>query len=331
MLLGAVALVLLIACANVANLLLARSTERSREMVVRAAVGASRRRLMQQLLTESAVLAALAAICGAWLARLGVVALIALAPADLPRVEEIHVDATALLFTLLVSMVASFIFGLAPALQISRVQLVDGLREGGKGTSIGARGGRARSAFVVAEIALAMVLVAGAALLARSLAALSEVEMGFDSDRLLVVRTAVPIKGRDDAPRATAMYRDLLADLRALPGVETVGGVTSLPTAVRSNGRYAVEGVPAPANGRGPQAILNVVTPDYFKTLRVPLRIGRDFADGDRLDAMFVAIVNESLARTSFAARTRSAGASSAASSAKSRRQVGEGLRPLKK
>ncbi len=146
-----------------------------------------------------------------------------------------------------------------------------------------------------------MVLVAGAALLARSLAALSEVEMGFDSDRLLVVRTAVPIKGRDDAPRATAMYRDLLADLRALPGVETVGGVTSLPTAVRSNGRYTVEGVPAPANGRGPQAILNVVTPDYFKTLRVPLRSGRDFADGDRLDAPFVAIVNESLARTSFA------------------------------
>ena len=253
-LLGAVALVLLIACANVANLLLARSTVRSREMVVQGggrrepppvdSAAAHRERRARGLVRRSV---------GAWLARLGV------RGADRhgarptwPRVDEIHVDATALLFALLVSMVASFIFGLAPALQISRVQLVDGLREGGKGTSIGARGGWARSAFVVAEIALAMVLVAGAALLARSLAALSEVDMGFDSDRLLVVRTAVPIKGRDDAPRATAMYRDLLADLRALPGVETIGGVTSLPTAVRSNGRYAVEGVPAPA--RRPRA-----------------------------------------------------------------------------
>ena len=301
-LLGAVVLVLLIACANVGNLLLSRSSVRTREMVVRAAVGASRKRLVQQLLTESVVLGVAAGLCGMWLARLGVRALVALAPADLPRVDEVSVDAVALLFALLVALIASFLFGLAPALQISRVHLAGGLREGGKGTSIGARGGWARSAFVVAEVALAMVLVAGAGLLARSLAALSAVDMGFETDRLLVVRTAVPIRTLEEAPRATAFYRDLLADLRAVPGVESIGGVTSLPTVVRSNGRYAIEGVAAmaPSSPAAPQAVLNVVTPGYFPTLGVALRRGRDFTDSDRRGAPMVAIVNEALARQSF-------------------------------
>ena len=301
-LLGAVALVLLIACANVANLLLARSTGREREMVVRAAVGAGRWRLVRQLLTESAVLGIAAALLGGWLARLGVVALVALAPADLPRLDEIRVDATALAFALIVALVASFLFGLAPALQMSRVQLVDGLRQGGKGSSIGARGGWARGAFVVAEVALAVVLVFGAGLLARSLIALASVEMGFSAERLLVLRTTVPVRGMEDAPRATAFYRDLLADLRAVPGVIAIGGVTSLPTAVRSNGGYAIEGGSSllETGVRSPQAIYNVVTPDYFRALRVPLKSGRDFGDGDRRGAPFVAIVNESLARAAF-------------------------------
>jgi putative ABC transport system permease protein len=293
-LLAAVGLVLLIACANVANLLLARATAREREMVVRAAVGAGRLRLIQQLLTESALLAVLSALCGLWLARLGVVALVALAPADLPRIDEIRVDGTVLTFAL---------FGLAPALQVSRVHLVDGLRQGGKGSSIGARGAWARSVFVVAEVALAVVLVFGAGLLARSLIALAAVDMGFAPDRLLVVHTAVPIRGMPDAPRATAFYRDLLADVRALPGVASVGAVTSLPTAIRSNGGYSIEGRPTLAQTgiRSPQALFTVTTPDYFRTLRVPFRSGRDFNDGDRRDAPFVAIINESLARASFA------------------------------
>ena len=301
MLLGAVALVLLIACANVANLLLSRSSARSREMVVRAAVGASRLRLIRQLLTESVVLGVAAGLFGAWLARLGVRALVVLAPADLPRLAEIHVDAVALVFSVLVALAASLIFGLAPALHVSRVQLVDGLREGGKGTSIGARAGWARSAFVVAEVALAMVLVAGAGLLARSLAALSAVDMGFDSERLLVVRTAFPVSNFAEAPRATAFYRDLLADLRAVPGVEAIAGVTSLPTVVRSNGGYSIEGSPNPGQTtRSPQALLNVVTPNYFRTLRVRVTKGRDFTDADRQGAPMVAIVNEALARASF-------------------------------
>jgi predicted permease len=301
-LLGAVGLVLLIACANVANLLLARSTAREREMVVRAAVGAGRARLVRQLLTESAVLGLAAAVVGIWLARLGVLTLVALAPADLPRLDEIRVDAAALGFAVAVALAASVIFGLAPALQISRMQLVDGLRQGGKGSSIGARGGWARSAFVVAEVALAVVLVFGAGLLARSLVALASVELGFSAEQLLVVRTVVPVRGRQDAPRATAFYRDLLADLRATPAITAIGGVTSLPTAVRSDGSYAIEGQSdlKQTGIRSPQAVLNVVTPDYFRAMRIPFKRGRDFADSDRLDAPLVAIINAALARASF-------------------------------
>ncbi len=301
-LLAAVGMVMLIACANVANLLLARSTGREREMVVRAAVGAARGRLFRQLVTESVVLALAAAACGIWFAHLGVLALTAVAPANLPRLDETRVDGTVLLFALLVALAASVLFGLAPALQVSRVQLVDGLRQGGKGTTLGSRGAWARSVFVVAEIALAVVLVFGASLLGRSLAAVAAVELGFTPEQLLVLNTAVPVRDRADAPRATAFYRDLLTDVRALPGVSAAGAVTTLPTVVRSNGSYAIEGRTSFAQGgvRLPQALFIVSTPDYFRTLRVPLKAGRDFNDGDTNDAPLVAIINEALARTSF-------------------------------
>ena len=301
-LLAAVGLVLLIACANVANLLLARSTSREREMVVRAAVGAGRGRLIRQLLTESVLLALLAGAAGMWLGRLGVLGLVALAPPDLPRLDEIRIDSVVLGFSLLMALVASVLFGLAPALQVSRVQLVDGLRQGGKGSSIGSRGGWARSAFVVAEVALAVVLVFGAGLLGRSLVELASVQMGFVAEQLLVLRTAVPVRSFQDASRATAFYRDLLADLRAVPGVAAVGAVTSLPTSIRSNGGYWLEGGPGPdqTGVRAPQALFIVSTPDYFRALRIPVSRGRDFNDGDRQDAPFVAIVNEALVRASF-------------------------------
>ena len=301
-LLGAVALVLLIACANVANLLLARATSREREMVVRAAVGASRIRLLRQLLTESAVLGIVSGVLGIWLAQFGVTALIATAPANLPRIAEVKVDTVVLAFAMIIALLASFLFGLAPALQVSRVQLSEGIRQGGKGSSIGARGGWARSAFVVAEVALAVVLVVGASLLARSLVALASVNMGFAPEKLLVLRTVVPVRTFQEAPRATAFYRDLLTDLRTLPGVDAVGGVTSLPTAVRSNGGYQIEGrIQQGQTGvRSPQALFTVVTPDYFRTMRVPVRNGRDFNDGDRTGATFVAIINEALARAAF-------------------------------
>jgi predicted permease len=301
-LLAAVAIVLLIACANVANLLLARATVRQREMVVRAAIGAGRGRLVRQLLTESASLGVTAGVAGVLLAQAGVAAFVALAPAELPRADEIQVDLAALGFTLLISLASSIVFGMAPALHVSRVQLGDGLRQGGKGAALGARGGWARSGFVVAEMALAVVLVVGAALLGRSLAALAAVDMGFAPGQLLVLQTDVPVETFEAAPRATAFYRDLLPDLRAVPGVISVAGVTSLPTAVRSNGGYWLEGGPGPEQQgiRSPQAIFNVVTPDYFRTMRIPMAAGRDFTEADRHDAPFVAIINEALARASF-------------------------------
>jgi predicted permease len=189
-----------------------------------------------------------------------------------------------------------------PALQTSRVRLATGLREGGKGTSIGAGGNWARSAFVVAEIALAVALVAGAGVLARSLAALAAVNMGFTPERLLVLSTQFPLRTFDEAPRATLFYRDLLADVRTLPGVDAAGGVTSMPTAMRSNGTFVIDGSTPllPAGARSPQAILNVITPDYFRTLRVPVTSGRDFSDADTRDAPFVAIVNQALVRAVF-------------------------------
>jgi predicted permease len=248
------------------------------------------------------VLGIVSGLLGVWLARFGVMALIATAPATLPRVSEVQVDAFVLGFALVVAMLASFLFGLAPALQVSGVRLSDGIRQGGKGSSIGARGAWARNLFVVAEVALAALLVVGAGLLSRSLVALTTIDMGFEPEQLLVVRTQVPIKTSNEAPRATAFYRDLLPELRALPGVEAAGAVTSLPTLVRSNGGYQIEGrADLREQGvRSPQALFTVVTPDYFRTLRVPVTKGRDFTDADRREAPFVAIVNGSLARAAF-------------------------------
>ena len=300
---AAVAVVLLIACANVANLLLARAAMRTREMVVRVAVGASRARLVRQLLTESAVLGISAALLGAWLARLATKALLAFAPASLPQINSVQVDLVALGFALTVALAASLLFGLAPALQVSRVQLSEGLRQGGKGSAAGGRTGLTRSAFVVAEVALALMLVVGAGLLGRSLAALVSVDMGFDGDRVLVLRTVVPVPSFKEAARATDFYRDLFTDVRSLPGVEAAAGVTSLPTQVRSTGSYQIDGPGVSLDtfaGGGPQAVMNVVTPDYFRTLRVPMRQGRDFTDADRRGAPMVAIINEELARLTF-------------------------------
>ncbi len=301
-LLAAVGFVLLIACANVANLLLARAASRGRELVVRAAVGAGRMRLVRQMLTESVTLALIAGAGGVLLARWGVTALLALAPPDLPRLDEVTVDVTALTFALLVSIAASMLFGLAPAWHVARVDLADGLRQGGKGSALGVRGAWARKAFVVTEIALAVALVVGAGLLGRSLVALANVDMGFARDRLVVLRTVVPVAGREQFPRAIATYRSLLTELRGLPGVVSAGAVTSLPTLVRSNGGYWIQGGPGPEvlGMKSPQALFTVVTPDYFRTLQIPVARGRDFNDGDRLDAPFVAIINEQLAKDAF-------------------------------
>jgi predicted permease len=305
-LLGAVAVVLLIACANMASLLLAKSTARTREIAIRAAVGASRGRIIRQLIVESMVLAGIAAVAGFLLAVWGADALVALAPAGVPRLNETRPDGWVLAFTLGISILSSVLFGLAPALHASKVDLNDALKQGGGRSVTGGSGGRIRSVLVVAEIALSVMLVVGAGLLLRSFHALMNVDNGFRPERVLVAKTAYPVSGIDEykasRTRAVGFYHDLLDDLRSVPGVSAAGGTMASPGWVRSNGGYWVDRLP-PQNERtvnAPQAVFSIITSGVFQTLGVPLKAGRDFSDADKFEAPYVAIVNEALARKAF-------------------------------
>jgi putative ABC transport system permease protein len=300
LLLGAVTLVLLIACANVANLLLAKSTTRTREIAIRAAVGASRARIIRQLITESLLLAVLSAVAGLLLAVWGSAALVALAPKNVPRLAETSVDGWVLAFTLGLSVISSLLFGLAPALHASRVDLNDALKQGG-GRAVVGGGGRIRAALVVAEIALSVVLLAGAGLLIKSFNALHNVALGYHPEHVLVMETSVPASDEKSARRATSFYKDLLHDVAALPGVTASGATRSTPGHVPSDGSYFLDHLPPQDQmGNAPGAVLSVVTPGAFAALGIPLRTGRDFNDGDIFEAPFAAIVNEALARQSF-------------------------------
>ena len=298
---GVVVVVLLIACANVSNLLLARATSRARELGIRAALGASRARVVRQLITESVLLASLAGVASVLFATWGIRGLVALAPAGLPRVNEVHVDLRVMVFAFAVSLAASVIFGLAPALYASRSDLNDAIKQGGR-TMSGGGGSRMRAALIVFETAAAVVLVIGAGLLIRSFAALSQVDLGFRTERLLVADTAVPVANRDPAGEGVRFYRNLLPQLAAIPGVQSAAAVMGVPTVVRSNGGYAIEGGMTfeQMGVRSPQAIFTVNTPGYFATLGIPILKGRDFADTDNENAPLVAVVNDALARASF-------------------------------
>jgi len=300
---GVVVVVLLIACANVSNLLLARASSRTRELGIRAALGASRTRVVRQLVTESVLLASLAGVASVVIAAWGIRGLVALAPAGLPRINEVHVDLRVLLFASAVSLAASLIFGLAPALHASRSDLNEVMKQGGR-TMSGGGSHRMRAALIVFETAAAVVLVIGAGLLIRSFAALSQVDLGFRTERLLVADTAVPTASRDVAAVGVQFYRSLLPQLAAIPGVESAAAVMGVPTNVRSDGGYAIEGGPTfeQMGVRSPQAILTVATPGYFATLGVPVIKGRDFTEADIDSAPLVAVVNEALARASFPA-----------------------------
>ena len=299
-LLGAVALVLLIACANMANLLLARATARTREMAIRAAIGAGRGRIIRQLIVESLVLALSAGAAGLMLALWGVRALVALAPADTPRLAETSIDATVLLFTLMVSVGASLVFGLAPAFQASRIDLSDALKQGGL-RAAGGRAGRIRSALVAAEIAMSVILVAGAGLLLKSFVALHNVALGFRTENVLLMETAVPASGANDR-RAAAFYERLLSAANAMPGVRTAGATRVPPGGVSSWGSYWVDRIPQRDRGseNAPQAVFSVVAPGTLDALGVPLRYGRDFNNSDSYEAPRTALVNEALVKRSF-------------------------------
>ena len=302
LLLGAVSLVLLIACANMATLLLAKATSRTREMAIRAAVGASRGRIVRQLITESMVLAVASGIAGLLLAIWGSSALVAIAPRNIPRLAETSIDGWVLAFTFGVSVLASLLFGLAPAIQASKVDLNDSLKRGAA-RSVGGGAGRIRAALVVAEIALSVVLLAGAGLLMRSFVAMHNVALGFRPEHVLVMGASVPASDLESRRRAARFYRDLLAEAAALPGVSAAGATWSPPGHVGSWGGYWIDHLPAPEGltVSAPQAVFSVVAPGTFATLGIPLKRGRDFNDSDIYDAPFTALINESLARRSFA------------------------------
>jgi putative ABC transport system permease protein len=299
LLLGAVAVVLLIACANTATLLLGKATARTREVAVRAALGASRRRIVRQLITENLLLALIAGAAGLLLAYGGSRVLIALAPAGVPRLDETAADRWVLTFTLAVSIVTSFLFGLVPALYASRLDLNHALRQGG--TRSGVSGGmvRMRGALVVAEIALAVVLLCGAGLLIRSFVALHNVNLGFRPENVLVMRATVPVPIQAQA--ASRFFQDLLPTIAHVPGVLSAGATMAPPGNIESSGGYFIGHLPDhPDWTSAPTAVLSVIAPGTFMALGIPLKHGRDFSDSDTADKPPVAIINETLVRNSF-------------------------------
>ncbi len=304
-LMGAVGLVLLVACANVANLLLARATARSREMALRAALGAGRRRLVGQLLIEAVLLGLAGGAAGLVLAFAGVGALLRMAPPNLPRVEEIHVDMAALLFNLSVSLGAAALFGLWPALRATRVDLHDALKQGGtRGVFGGGRSEWVRGALVAAEVALALVLTLGAGLLFRSFLALNSVDLGYRTEGRMVLTASIPAKTEAQHLQAGATFERIFAALRELPGVTAAAGVMGLPSGpYGSDGLYAVEGIHDFRSGQFdklPHAGFRLASTGYFAALGVPLVAGRDFSERDTYEAEPVAIVSATLARQVF-------------------------------
>ncbi|MGH7346104.1 MAG: ADOP family duplicated permease [Candidatus Rokuibacteriota bacterium] len=302
-LMAAVAVVWVIGCVNIANLLLARASNRMREMALRAALGAGRGRVIRQLLTESCVLAGAAALTGLVLASMLVQGVVALAPADLPRLDEVRMDVTVVLFALGLSLVSTMIFGLVPALHVSRLDLSDGLKQGGSKATGARTATRLRSALVVAEVALSVVLLAAAGLLLRSFQALQDQDLGFTTERVLVANTEYPV-GEDGAeiPARIRFYQGVLDRLRAVPGVHSAAGAAYLgmgrePRAPRD---YFIEGQPERRPGERPQAEHYAITSDYFKTLAIPVLAGRDFAPTDTTDRPGIAIINQTLARVAF-------------------------------
>ena len=299
LMLGAVGLVLLIACANVASLLLARALTRHRECAIRAALGASRGRLVRQLLVEHLLLFLVGGLLGMALARAVVDALVSLAVAEgyVPERLAIAVDARVLVFGLLLSLVAGLSFGLAPAFQASRVNPGDGLRDGGQSATGGRRRGRARRLLVVSELALSLVLLVGGGLMIRSFLNLQSVPTGFAADNLLMAWS----DGGRDFPAAMGFWRTVLTEARALPGVEQVALTSRPPVHDVRELHFEVEGQPpVPTAQERPRAGDVLVSADYFRVLHIPVVAGRPFSDGDRGGAPPVAIVSESLAHRFF-------------------------------
>ena len=311
-LLGTVAFVLLIACANVANLLLVRASSRRGEMAMRSALGAGRRRLIRQLLTESVLLAMVGSALGMAVAWSVLGLLVRLSPPGLPRVDQVSIDVTVLLFVTVVALLAGIGFGVAPALQVSGANLVEATQESR------VRRQRGRAALVVAEVALSLILLAGAGLMIRSFVKLQNLDLGFESENVLTAQIFLPgnrypvdpAQFRPTPPgvapqlsKPAAFYSQLIETLATTPGLESIGAVSSLPlnpVGIDYDMPVIVEGRPKPRVGEEPQADFRMATPDYFRTMRIALKSGRLFTDFDGPDSTPVMIVNDTMASQIF-------------------------------
>ena len=296
--------VLLIACANIANLLLARRSGREKEMPVRASLGAGQWRMIRQLLTESLLLSALGCAAGLAFGDLGVMAIRGLHAGILPSVGKVELDSTVLWFTLAVALFTGLLFGLAPAIHISRPRLHDAMKEAGRDGSGGRRGQRIRNALVISEIAFSLLLVTGASLTIRSFYGLLRVDPGFRTDHILTMRVNLPSATYPSGPPVSQVFLQLLDRIRALPGVQSAGAISQLPMGgVRSSGSVYVESSNEPVLQHSPpfpygytETDLIFATPGYFETMTTRLAAGRTFSDGDTAPSTEVAIVDTKFA-----------------------------------
>jgi putative ABC transport system permease protein len=298
-LLGVVGCVLLIACANVANLLLARAASRQSEIAVRNALGATRPQLIRELLTECMVLSLTGGLLGLLLAYLGVTVMTSLSSGGIPRADEIGISREVLLFTMLLSLLTGLAFGIVPALQSSRSQLTEDLKEAKKGASGSVRHRRSLNALVVIEIALALVLVAGAGLMMRSFRSVLGIDPGFDPHNVLTFSAALPLATYKDQQQHVQFFERALAKIRALPGVEAAAGTFRVPIAGFATAIFSVQGKPVPT-GQAPIADYRAITVGYFRAIGIRLLKGREFTERDSADAPDAVIVNEELARRSW-------------------------------
>jgi putative ABC transport system permease protein len=297
----AVALVLLIGCANVANLLLARATARQKEISIRAALGASRSAIVRQLLIESVVLSTLAGALGLLLAAWGIDFLLALAPEDIPRLETVALDGNVLLFSLLLSVVTGIVFGLAPALSASRPDLTEALKDATRGSTVGRKANRMRSVLVVAAVSLSLVLLAGAGLLLRSFMNLTGVDPGYNYKNTVELRLSPRAAAYEKQEHVRVFYDRLLASLRATPGVEAVSAASMLPLSQNESvNSFDFVGRPLAAPGREPAAKYVTVMPGFFNAIGIRLLEGRDISPQDTFGKPEVMLVNEAFVREFF-------------------------------
>jgi predicted permease len=292
----AVGSLLLIACANVANLLLARSAGREREMAIRAALGAGRFRLVRQMLTESTLLAGLGGATGLMLAAWGTQLVTRLNPNDFPRINEVSVDGRVLGFSLFVSLITGVLFGLAPALQLPKHGLYETLKEGGRGIAGGKRAWL-RQSLVISEVALALALLIGAGMLINSFARLMQVNRGFDPSNVLAINLNLPASKYPTGAQQAAVLQQMLEHVSAAPGVRAAGLTSVLPFMGGPATDFVIEGRAPVPDSQAPQADIRIVDAEYFRTLSIPLRAGRTFTERDTADAPRVMVINEEMAR----------------------------------